>query len=103
MQTFDINKAVSAKVRVDMKEFTVVLLRPEYLYSDTKTPYGLDVYVANIEVPDFFTIDQIIETAQIEVYQADEKDGMVVMNHKHYKLCVMFEGKHEPKLFGWQV
>lgn len=84
-----------------MKKYTVVLLRPEYLNKKTETPYGQDVYVAigvRSSEPMF-----AVRLARSEVFQADKKEGLKPESASDYKLCVLFEGEHKPKLFGWQV
>ena len=94
-----------------MKDYTVVLLRPKYLCNEES--YGLDIYVAS-RIKASGTADAL-KRARNEVFKADKKGGAhkglfedcydrrikpVVEN---YKLCVMFEGHHDPVLFGWQV
>ena len=79
-------------------KFTVVLLRPDYMTSDT--PYGQDIYVALIEAND---CDDAVQAAQQEVFQADRIDGLAPESLDDYALVVMFEGHHVPVLFGWQL
>ena len=79
-------------------KFTVVLLRPDYITSDT--PYGQDIYVALIEADGH---DDAVRVAQQEVFKADRKDGLGPDSLDDYALVVMFEGHHSPVLFGWQL
>lgn len=84
-----------------MKKYTVVLLRPEYLGNRTETPYGQDIYVAiGIEASEAMFAVRI---ARAEVFNADVREGLKPESASDYKLCVLFEGEHQPKLFGWQV
>lgn len=82
-----------------MKDFTVVLLRPKYLNLETGEEYGQDIYVALVKSENPCSA---LKTAQTEVFKADKKDGMHPRSHLDYRLCVMFEGHHQVKRFGWQ-
>lgn len=82
-----------------MKDYTVVLLRPVYLNLETDEKYGQDIYVALVSAT---SPEDSLRVAQKEVFKADKKDGMHPRNELDYKLCVMFEGHHQPKRFGWQ-
>ena len=79
-------------------KFTVVLLRPDYLSTDT--PYGQDIYVALIEADD---CDDAVQVAQQEVFKADCEDGLEPDSLDDYALVVMFEGHNSPVLFGRQL
>ena len=79
-------------------KFTVVLLRPDYITSDT--PHGQDIYVALIEADD---CNDAVRVAQQEVFEADMADGHDPDSPDDYALVVMFEGHHAPVLFGWQL
>lgn len=80
-----------------MKPYTVVLLRPDYMAEE----YGTYIYIANAITAE--DPCQAVEMAQREVYLADMIDEMEPQDEKDYALCVLFEGHHEPKLFGWQA
>jgi len=82
-----------------MKEFTVVLLRPDYMINDI--PQGQDVYVAHVVAEDE---SQALKFGQKEVAKADAEDADgEEAPYDDYALCVMFEGHHEPVLFGWEL
>lgn len=85
---------------MSLKPFTVVLLRPPYMSKRTETPYGKDIYVANVMAEDSVGA---VNAAQAEVFIADTKDKLKPFLREEYELCVLFEGHHEPKLFGWQT
>lgn len=82
------------------KEYTVVLLRPEYLSEETDEEYGQDIYVALVSSEN---IRKAIQIAQKEAYDADIKEDLKPKSAEDYKLCVMFEGTHNPTFFGWQL
>ena len=82
-----------------MKDYTIILLRPAYVCDD-KTPYGKDIYVAHVAGSDYH---DALMAAQLGAYNADTKDGVEVDSPGDYALCVLFEGRHDPKLFGWQT
>lgn len=82
-----------------MNDYTVVLLRPVYLNFDTGEKFGQDIYVAMVSAT---SPEDAVKVAQTEVFKADKKDGMKPRNMLDYILCVMFEGHHQPKRFGWQ-
>ena len=79
-------------------KFTVVLLRPDYITSDT--PYGQDIYVGLIEADG---CDDAVQVAQQEVFKEDLADGLEPASPDDYALAVMFKGHHAPVLFGWQL
>lgn len=81
-----------------MTTYTIILLRPAYLCDD-HTPYGKNIYVAQVSGSDYH---DALMAAQLGVYMADTKDGLEVESPGDYALCVLFEGHHDPKLFGWQ-
>lgn len=83
-----------------MTEFTVVLLRPDYLCEVTGEKYGKDIYVALVTAQD---ARSALVTAQKEVFAADKEDGMEPSAYKDYELCVMFNGHCDVRYFGWQV
>ena len=92
-----------------MKDYTVVLLRPEYYCKET--PYGKNIYVALISL-DADTPEghyDAIKIAQKEVFDADTAGAEEFFgvqppeNPEDYKLGVVFEGKHKPALSGWQA
>lgn len=81
-----------------MSDYTVVLLRPIYLNFETGSKFGQDIYVALVVAT---SPEDAVKVAQTEVFNADKKDGMRPRNKFDYILCVMFEGRHQPKRFGW--
>ncbi len=86
-----------------MKDFTVVLLRPEYLNQDAHDHPGQNIYVANVQADDEY---HAVKVAQVEVYEADlaeQSEDFVPRSLDDYILCVLFEGTIQPKLFGWQI
>ena len=80
--------------------YTVVLLRPDYLNEITETEYGQDIYVALVDAD---TTLLAVRDAQREVFVADKKEGLKPESPEDYKLCVLFGGHQNPKLFGWQA
>lgn len=80
-----------------MNKYTVVLLRPDYMYEDA--PYGQDIYVAHVQGD---AVDDAIFNARREVYSVDRRDGFKPASMLDYALCVAFEGSHEVARFGWQ-
>lgn len=87
---------------MNLKEYTVVLLYPDYLCD--AVPYGQEVYVASsIEAVDTSTA---LAKAQREAFLAcleDEEEGNHAETSEDFALVVMFEGHHNPTLFGWQL
>ena len=83
-----------------MKDFTVVLLRPDYLNEVTEEVFGKDIYVASVKAAN--TTDAIV-VAQQEVFKADKKDKLKPKESTDYQLSVMFEGHPKIALFGWQA
>ena len=61
---------------------------------------GHDIYVALVESESSITA---VKKAQAEVFHIDKEDGLSPKNQADYKLCVLFDGHHNPKLFGWQA
>jgi hypothetical protein len=84
----------------DVYPYTVVLLRPEYLGDITQERYGQDIYVAFVVAN---SMGNALEAAQREVFAADTNEGLAPVDSEDYLLCVLFEGHHDPKAFGWQV
>lgn len=80
--------------------YTVVVLRPEYLGEFTEEAYGQDIYVALIEA---YSAGNAVKVAQQEAFAADTRADLAPVTAEDYKLCVLFEGHHDPRLFGWQV
>lgn len=83
-----------------LKPYTVVLLRPEYLTIVTDEQYGKDIYVGLMMAENQYNA---IELAQLEVFNSDKDEGLHPLMKSDYELCILFEGLHDPKLFGWQV
>lgn len=83
-----------------MREYTVVLLRPEYMWEKTGEEYGQDIYVAAVEAE---STAKAIAVAQAEVMAADKKDKLKPKKATDYKLCVLFDGHHTPAAYGWQT
>lgn len=83
-----------------MKPFTVVLLRPRY--AEDKKPDDLrDVsYTSMVEAADKY---QAVLLARREAFKADSLDRLRVKSAEDYRVLVVFEGRHEPVLFGWQL
>lgn len=79
--------------------YTVVLLRPDYLGEVTQEQYGQDIYVALVMAG---SVGQAIKAAQQEVFAVDTKDALAPVYAEDYELCVLFEGHHDPRAFGWQ-
>lgn len=83
--------------KISQVDHTVVLLRPDYI----ATVFGIDVYVAHVTVQDSINSWALaVAAAQKEVFEADTTDGLEPEAPEDYKLCVMFEGHQNPKLFG---
>ena len=80
--------------------FTVVLLRPEYLGEFTEEAYGQDIYVAFAVAN---TVGASIKAAQQDAFDSDTRVGFAPVGPEDYRLCVLFEGHHDPRMFGWQV
>lgn len=87
-----------------MKKYTVVLLRPDYLASDDQGGFGQDVYAAHVET---ISSASALAKAQGEAADAayvDASDGPEQSpSPEDYALVVMFDGHHEPTMFGWQL
>jgi hypothetical protein len=83
-----------------MKLFTVVLLRPDYVADDDANGFGQDVYVAFVKSR---SPKHALNLAQKEVFKADSKDEREPNDPDDYALIVMFEGHHNPILWGWQL
>jgi hypothetical protein len=83
-----------------MKNYTVVLLVPEYMC--VEAAYGQEIYVSLTRGD---STVEAIDRAKDEAYAAHMSDRPEVMpeSPKDYKLCVMFEGHHDVALFGWQA
>lgn len=86
-----------------MTKYTVVLLTPEYLCTDGNG-YGQEIYVALCYGDS--TVDAV-RNAKREAYDAHLKDFYEggpprPRSLQDYRLCVMFEGHHDVKLFVWQ-
>lgn len=81
-------------------KYTVVLLRPKYITASTGEVFGQDIYVAFVEAA---TPEAALLKAQAEVFEADTENWLRPRKAEDYKLCVMFEGHHKPKRFGWQM
>lgn len=67
---------------------------------DTNEAYGQDIYVALVRSE---SLRNAVYTAQKEAFDADTKDNLKPEKSEDYKLCVMFDGTHNPTLFGWQL
>lgn len=93
------DRHIPQKRRNIKKKYTVVLLRPEYLSEITDEVYGQDIYVALVKAT---TSEAAILAAQAEAFKADKTILMRPQKSEDYKLCVLFEGHHEPRRFGWQ-
>lgn len=81
-----------------MNDYTVVLLRPDYMHETTQTAPGQDIYVA------FVTAEggsAAVRAAREQVFTADAED-MEPRSIDDYTFVVMFDGHQEPRLFGWQ-
>ncbi len=86
---------------MNLKEYTVVLLYPDYLCDEV--PYGQEVYVASrIKAVDTSTA---LAKAQREAFLAclEEEEGNRAEDSEDFALVVMFEGHHNPTLYGWQL
>ena len=81
-----------------MKDYTVVLLRPDYMDSDE--PYGQDVYVATVKAETEYTA---IPVAQAEAFKVDSKDGLQPRSSGDYAVVLVFDGHVMPKLWGWML
>lgn len=92
-------RAVARSPRQDTYPYTVVLLRPDYLGEVTQEQYGQDIYVALVMAS---SVGHAIKAAQQEVFAVDTKDALAPVSAEDYKLCVLFEGHHDPRAFGWQ-
>jgi hypothetical protein len=93
---------------MDGKWFTVVVLRPKYLEG------SLDAddmsYTAHVEAQGMYAA---CEAARQQACDADRKDGVrsdepddgrdLDPAPDDYRVLVVFEGKHEPALFGFQA
>lgn len=89
-----------------MTTYTVVLHRPLTLSEAADTDWATDIYVAvGIDADNPLLA---LRLAQAEAYASDAREwGEKAMNNWclspiDYVLSVMFEGHHEPCLFGWQ-
>ena len=67
----------------------------DYLADD----FGTDIYVAQVGAANE---SDAVSAAQHEAFDSDTKDEMEPNAPDDYALCVLFEGRHDPKLFGWQ-
>lgn len=89
-----------------MTTYTVVLDRPPVLSEAADIDWVTNVYVViGIEAD---TKKQAVKLAQNVAYTADAREWGAQAMHRweltpgDYLLSVMFEGTHEPCLFGWQ-
>lgn len=83
-----------------MKEFTVILLRPDYLADEGIGGYGQDVYVGQVsaEAP-----AEAVNKAQAEAYALDDSYAREPNDPDDYAPLAVFEGHHVPVLWGWQL
>jgi hypothetical protein len=81
-----------------MSDFTVVLLRPDYLHDTTQTAPGQDIYVAFVAAEGY---REAVKAAREQAFKADTED-MEPRALDDYTFVVMFDGHQEPRLFGWQ-
>ena len=88
----------------EQKDYTVVLLRPDYMCGCRDVDYGQNVYVS---FTSGVSREAALADAQAEAYGFDQADldesdrGMG--DPDDYALCVMFPGHVTPCMFGWQV
>ena len=80
-----------------MKNFTVILLRPDYLAQDDFGGFGQDVYTGLVQAVDAV---QAIAIAQAEVYKFDAGEAT---DPDDYAPVVVFPGHLSVALWGWQV
>jgi hypothetical protein len=83
-----------------VKNFTVILLRPDYLASDDAGGYGRDIYVARVKAETPY--NAIIE-AQAEVWSRDVDDGLAPDDCDDYAPVLVLPGHVKPVLWGWQL
>ena len=82
-----------------MSNYTVVLLRPEYISDETGRTYGKDIYVALVEADGWISA---VSVARDEVFASDLKDELPIKKSEDYVFCVLFKGHHNPDFFGFQ-
>lgn len=80
-------------------KYTVVVLRPAYICDKTGEDFGKDTYVALVEADG---TRAAVELAQAEAFARDQRTELEPRRPQDYSLCIMFEGHHEPTLYGWQ-
>ena len=73
-------------------DWTVVLFRPV----EEKN----DIYVAHVMAEGCYAA---VTAAQMQVFVADTTDGCAPATPEQYKLCIVFEGTQQPRLYGWSV
>lgn len=92
---------------IDGHWFTVVLMRPQYLASVLDE--GGMSYTAHVEASDMY---HACEAARQQACAADRAEGLrsnepddgrdLAPAQDDYGVLVVFEGKHEPVLFGFE-
>jgi hypothetical protein len=82
------------------KNYTVLLLRPDYIANSGDVPYGQDVYVALVRAE---SAKDAIARGQAEVFEADTHDALEPNEPEDYAVVVVFDGFHTPELWGWQL
>lgn len=83
-----------------MENFTVVLLRPDYLADEGIGGYGQDVYIGQESAT---TPAKAVKKAQARVYSFDDENGLEPNDPDDYALLAVFKGHHVPVLWGWQL
>ena len=80
----------------NLKNYTIVLMRPDYIAD----PYGTDVYVFMGQAE---SEKDAVRRARQEVFVADTQDGNEPRDPDDYALVVGFHGLHKPTLFNWSL
>ena len=87
---------------MSLKKYTVILLYPDYLCDDV--PYGQEVCVARRTTAE--DPAGALAEAQKEAFMVTREEGNEgghAEDPEDFSLVVMFEGHHDPVLFGWQL
>lgn len=80
-----------------MREFTVILMRPERVGWLTESTYGQDVYFAHVEA------EHARCAVEPALTQAVEADKDLDLSKEDYICVAVLDGHVTPALFGWQL
>ena len=81
-----------------MKNYSVVLMRPDYIADDV--PYGQDCYVAFVRANNPLHARSV---GQLEVFNIDAKDELEPSCAEDYHPLLVLEGHVDIALYGFQL